>query len=720
LTSLPIDRRSFLVSAAAAGGVLTLGFAAPSSARAHGGAGAPELTAWIVIHPDDRVVVRIARSEMGQGSSTGLAMLVAEELACDWSKVGVEFVEAGENVRRNRIWGDMSTGGSRSIRSSQVMLRKAGATAREMLIAAAAERWGVPAGECRAGRSLISHAPSGRTLAFGAVAAAAASVEPPTSVALKDEKDWTLIGTPQKRLDVPAKVTGKPIYAIDVRLPGMLYAALVQCPVFKGRLKSADDAKIAGMKGVHRVIKLDDAVAVVAESWWLAHKSLEALPIAWDDGGNGKVSSASIRNYLRSGFIAREAGVGRQEGDVYAALGKAKKRITAEYEVPFLAHATLEPQNCTAQVTGDKVEIWVPTQHAETALAVAAAAAGVPRDNVVVHKTMLGGGFGRRGIVQDFIPHAVKIAKAVGRPVQTIWSREEDMRHDYYRPVVMAKMTAGLDAAGLPTAWHIRLSGNSIIRTLFSGGVLGGADTHVQEGFTEDMPYDVPNYLVDYAERNTHVPVGFWRSVSHSQNCFFKECFVDEMAAAAGQDPYLYRRRLIAKHPRAQKFLGVLDAAAKKARWGEPLPAGVFRGIAVEEIDGSFVAGVAEVALTRRRHIKVRRFVCAVDPGHVVNPLAIELQIQSGVVFGLTATLYSEITIKDGRVEQSNFHDYDMLRLADMPKVEALVVPSGGFWGGVGEVPTPVVAPAVCNAIFAATGKRIRSLPLKNHAIHKA
>jgi isoquinoline 1-oxidoreductase beta subunit len=467
-------------------------------------------------------------------------------------------------------------------------------------------------------------------------------------------------------------------------------------------------------------VRFDDAVAVVADGWWQAKKALDALTVTWDAGPNGAVSSESIAALLRAGLDSAEAGVGREHGDAMTSLAQSPTRLTAEYHLPYLAHATLEPQNCTAQVVGDQVDIWVPTQHGESAIAVAAAAAGVPTQNVKVHKMLLGGGFGRRGIVQDFIPHAVKIAKAVGRPVQTIWSREEDTQHDYYRPTMMVRMTAGLDAGGMPQAWHVRLCGNSIIHTLFSGGFLGGGiDKHAQEGFTEDMPYDVANYRVDFVERNAHVPVGFWRGVSHTQNCFFKESFIDEMAHAAGHDPYRFRRQLIGKHPQAGKFRAVLDAAARAAGWDEPAPAGHYRGIALEQVDNAFMGAVAEVSVGADGTLKVHRFVCALDCGHVVNPMTVEMQVESGVAFGLTATLYGEITIGDGRVRESNFHDYGMLRLADMPKVETVLVPSGGFWGGVGEPPSAIVAPAVCNAVFAATGQRLRSLPLKNHDLRR-
>ena len=699
---------------------MTLGFDIAFDPPAQAGPALPEITCWIVIAPDDRVTVRIARSEMGQGIFTALPMLVAEELGCDWNRVGAEFVPPEENLRRSRIWGDMSTGGSRSVRTSQEVLRKAGATAREMLIAAAAARWDTATSDCAAHGSVIIHKPSGRTLRFGEVAAAAAAITPPTSVQLKEPRAWTLIGTPRKRLEVADKVTGKPIYAIDVRLPGMLYAALAQCPVFGGKLVAADEARIMGRKGVRRVVKFDDAVAVVAEGWWQAKTALDALPVTWDPGANGNVSSDSIAAMLRAGLDDADAGVGREHGGVTVDLAHSATRLTADYHLPYLAHATLEPQNCTAHVVGDQVEVWVPTQHGESALSVAANAAGVPPTNVRLHKMMLGGGFGRRGIVQDFIPHAVKIARQVGVPVQTIWSREEDMRHDYYRPTMMARMTAGLDAAGLPQAWHVRLAGNSIIHTLFAGGFFaGGVDHQAQEGFTADMPYDVPSYRVDFVERNAHVPVGFWRGVSHTQNCFFKESFIDEMAHAARQDPYLYRRRLIGRHLHAQKFLAVLDAAAQRACWSEPAPAGLFRGIAVEQVDDAFIAAVAEVSVSADGALKVHRFVCAIDCGHVVNPMTVERQIESGVAFGLTAALYGEIGIKDGGVVQGNFDDYRMLRISGMPKVETVLVPSGGFWGGVGEPPAAIVAPALCNAVFAATGRRIRTLPLMRHDLRK-
>jgi len=715
-----IDRRSFLASVVTAGGALALGFDIPFGARSTiAAAGDTEITAWIVVKRDDTVVIRVAKSEMGQGSSTGLAMLIAEELECDWNKVTVEFPSPHENLALGRPWGDMSTGGSHSISGSHELLRRAGATAREMLITAAAAQWNVAPSSCHAANGVITNGPSGRSVRFGTIAETASRVAPPQSVTLKEPKDWKLIGKPTKRLDVIDKIQGRTIYGIDVRVPNMLYAALVQCPVFKGMLKSIDETRIANRKGVRKVIRFKDAVAVVAETWWQAKTAAEALEIDWDPGPNGMVSSQTIREFLAIGLTASDAGVGRQQGNVADGLASAARRIEADYYVPFLGHATLEPQNCTAHVAGDRAEIWVSTQNGEIALATAARAAGVSPRNVIVHKMMLGGGFGRRGIIQDFIPHAVMIAKEMGQPVKTIWSREEDMRHDYYRPVAMTRMVAGLDNDGLPIAWHVRLTGHSILGTLTPFAIRNGVDAHFQEGFVDDMPYDVPAYCSDYAMRNTHVPVGFWRCVNHTQNCFFKESFIDELAHAAGADPYDYRRRLLGKHRNAGKFLGVLEAAAKAAGWGTPLPQGVYRGIALEEAYGTYMAGVAEASVDPDGKARVHRFVIAIDPGTVVNPSSVREQIESGVAYGLTAALYGEITIRDGRVQQSNFDDYRMLQMAEMPQVEAVLVPSGGFWSGIGEQPVAVIAPAFCNAIFAATGKRIRSLPLKNHDLRR-
>ncbi len=704
-----LSRRSFLVGVSAVGGGLALSLAVPFvSVRT--AEKTSEVNAWLLIGSDNSVVIRVARAEMGQGAQTGLAMLVAEELECDWSKVRTEFPSPQDNVRRGRVWGDMSTGASRSIASSQSYLRQAGAIAREMLIIAAAARWNVPPAECVAATSVITHRPSGRTVTFGAVAEDAARVEPPADVKLKDPSQWKLVGTPRRRLDVLDKVTANTVYAIDVRLPDMLYAALTHCPAFGGVLKSADEKAIANMPGVRRVVRMPDAVAVVADSWWRAKRALNALPIEWDALGNDRVSSASVAEVVRSGLDAEKSQVGRSDGDVAAGLQQAVRRVEADYEVPFLAHATMEPQTCTAHFKNGRVEVWAPTQDPMTALATAAGAAGVPNDNVVIRRVMLGGGFGRRGAIQEYVRQAVLIAKEVDAPVKLVWSREEDIRHDYYRPYGMARVVAGLGADGMPIAWKIRLAGPSFVHGLVPGFGMSFVDRTFLSGLADEMVYDVPNYLVDYVVQQLPVPLGVWRAINYTQNTFYKESFVDEMAHAAGMDPYLYRRRLLRNDV---KHLAVLDAAAKKADWFGPLPQGACRGIAITAACGSLCAQVVEASV-ERGNVRVHRVVSALDSGHVVNPLSIEMQTQGAIIYALTAALTGEITIKDGAVVQSNFDDYEMLRMADAPKVETVLVPSGDFWGGAGEPPVPPLAPALCNAIFAATGKRIRSLPIKN------
>jgi len=713
-----LDRRSFLVGAGFAGGGLALGFAvpagfasAPSAANTAANAPPAELNCWLVIAPDDTVTVRTAFSEMGQGSMTGLAMLVAEELHCDWGKVRAEFVSPEDNQRRGRVWGNMSTGASRSIATSQLYLRQAGATARQMLIAAAALRWGVPAEQCTARNSVITHAGSGRKVTFGAVAADAAKIKPPIDVALKDPSQWTLAGKPQRRLDVLDKITGQPVYAIDVRLPDMLYAAIVQCPIFGGDLKSVDESSIAGMAGIRRVVKLPEAVAVIADSWWRAKRAVEALRVSWNDNGNGRLSDAAIAAHVHEGLDSAEAQVGRSDGDFAGAMTRAARRIEADYVVPFLAHATMEPQTCTAQVKSDGVEIWAPTQDPSTTIATASLAAGVPDDKVVVHRMLLGGGFGRRAPIQEYVRQAILIAKEVNAPVKLVWSREQDIRHDQYRPFGMARLVAGLGDDGMPLAWSIRLAGPSFVATLVPGFGTSFSDRTFVSGLDDEMPYQVPNYLVDYVVRGTPVPLGVWRAINYTQNAFYKEAFIDEMAHAAAIDPYQYRRQLLRRSPRN---LAVLDAAAKKAEWGAPLAAGRFHGIALNEACGSYCAQVVEISIADGG-VRVHRVVSAIDCGHVVNPLSVEMQNEGGVIYALTAALHGEITIRDGGAAQSNFHDYRMLRIADAPRVDTVIVPSGGFWGGVGEPPVPPLAPALCNAVFAATGKRIRSLPLKNH-----
>lgn len=708
------SRREFLVSSAAVGGGFVIGFHLPSSfaEQRAGAAAGPEINAWVLVNADDTVVIRVARSEMGQGSFTGLPMLVAEELECDWRKVRAEYASPNENVRRKRVWGAMNSTGSQSIRGSHDYLRKAGATAREMLIAAAAQQWKVPPAECVAANSVVTHTPSGRKASFGQLAAAAAKLTPPADVKLKDPKQWKLIGKPLKRFDIPDTVLGKQVYGIDVRLPGMVYASIAQCPVFGGKPKKVDAAAVQGVKGLVRVLTLDNAVVVVADSWWRAEQALKKLPVEWDERGNGNASTQSITEFVRGGLDDASAPVARNDGDVAGALAAAAKVVEAEYAVPFLAHATMEPMNCTVRIRDGRVEVWAPTQNAEATLAAAAEAAGVPLLNVEVHKMQVGGGFGRRGF-QDYTRQAVQIAKEIGRPVKLLWSREEDMQHDYYRPMTMVRFKAGIDGTGNLSAWHIRDSSHSIMAAVRPEAIKGGVDRHALGGLV-DMPYTVPNLRVEFAMRNSHVPVGFWRTVFQTQNPFFRECFIDEVAHAAGKDPYEFRRPLLAAR-RAKRDLGVLDAVAKAAGWGAPLPVGVHRGIAVHDSHGSHAAAVLEVSVSDKNELKIRRVVVAVDPGYVVNPDSAVAQVQSCVVYGLTAALWGEITVKNGRVEQSNFHDYPMMLIRHMPKVEAVLAPTGGFWGGMGETPLAPLAPALCNAIFAATGKRFRTLPLARH-----
>jgi isoquinoline 1-oxidoreductase beta subunit len=720
---LTLNRRAFLVRSALAGGGLLVGFHLPAMRRlaaqplVNPAAEQPaEVNAWIVIQPDDSVVIRVARSEMGQGVFTALPMLVAEELDCDWGRVRAEYASANANLRRDNVYGSMSTGGSRSVRGSQEYLRTAGAMTRELLVVAAARRWGGPAGECTAANSVITHVPSGRVLGFGAVAAEAAGLEPPQTVFLKEPDEWQLLGTPVPRLDVPDKITGKPVFGTDVEVPGMLHAAIRACPVFGGQLKRFDAKAIEQRPGIVQVVALDSAVAVVAQSWWQAHQALQALPVTWDEAGHGQVDDAGIRARLAAGLDVDNAVVMAEQGKPAVALQAAERRIEATFFAPYLAHATMEPMTCTAAVHKDgRVEVWVPTQNASASLEAAARAAGVDPLQVEVHNTQLGGGFGRRGANQDFTEQAVRIAQAVGRPVKLMWTREEDTQHDFYRPASMARLQAAVDGKGRLTGLTARVSAPSILTSLGMKAA-DGHDPVALQGLADTF-YAVPNLRADYALRTLHVPVGFWRSVNHSQNAYFREHFLDQVARETGQDPYEFRLTLLQEAPKQR---AVLEAVAKHAGWGKPLPEKTWRGIAVETSYGSHCAQVAEVHVEDDGRFRLLRVVCAIDPGHVVNPDTIAAQVESAITYGLTATLFGAITIREGRVQQGNFDDYPMLTLQQMPEVETHIVASGDFWGGVGEPPLPPVAPALCNALYAATGKPIHSLPLSVHGLHPA
>jgi isoquinoline 1-oxidoreductase beta subunit len=572
----------------------------------------------------------------------------------------------------------------------------------------------VPRSDCTVSKGVITHARSGRSTTYGKVAGAAARLDIPKQPTLKDPRDWQLIGTSPARFDIPDKTTGRQVYAADVRLPGMLYASIAQVPVFGGTLKRYDESKIQAMRGFKKVVAGPDWVAVVADNWWRANQALKALPVEWDVGENGKVSSESIMAFLRTGIDASDVPVARKDGDVGQAFAGAAKVIEAEYYNPYMNHATMEPQNATAIVTDEKVEVWVGTQSGEASIAAASEVSGTPLEQVFVHKMHAGGGFGRRGAMQDYVKQAVLIAQAMrGTPVQLQWSREEDMQQGRYRPVSLIKLRGALDAQGNWIGWHVRQADQSILATvrLPTLQVKNGIDPINTRSFS-DNPYAVPNFTNEYAMRNTHVPPGFWRAVAHTNNPIARECFIDEIAHAAGKDPYAFRRPLL----QGKKDLGVLDAAAKAAGWSAPLPKGVHRGIAVVDSYGSFVAAVVEVAMKDSTTIDVRRVVVALDCGYVCHRDAVVAQVEGGVLWGLSAAMHEEITIEAGRVVQSNFGDYPLLRLSEAPpKIEAVLVPTGGFWGGVGEPPIGPVLPALCNAIFAATGKRIRSLPLKHH-----
>jgi isoquinoline 1-oxidoreductase subunit beta len=716
-----LSRRSFVVGSAAAAGGLAVGFHLPFGiGTAAAAADGTEINVWVAIKPDDTCVIRIARSEMGQGTLTGLAQLVAEELECDWKKVSTEQITPGTNLARKRAWGEMGTGGSRGIRSSQDYVRRGGAAARMMLLQAAADEWKVPVGELTASEGVITHAPSGRSTTYGKVASAAAKLPAPDpkSIKLKDPRDWKIAGKPLHRLDTGDKLDGSKVYAIDVKLPGMLCAAIKDSPVFGGKVKSYDEAKIAGMPGVRRVVKVKDtAVAVVADTWWHAKKALDALPVAWDEGEGAQASDATIAAHLKEGLTATTTNGERGNGNAVEAIGAAAKKVEAVYGTPFLSHACMEVMNATVRLAGDRAEAWVPTQNAEASLAALSETSGLPLDKCEIHRHDLGGGFGRRGGTQDYVHQAVAIAKEFPNvPIKLIWSREEDQAHDFYRPISQCRLAAGLDGQGNLTALHVRVSGQSINATLNPAGIVGGKDMRQLQGYYEqgadaDLGYSVPNLLIEYAMRNTHVPVGPWRGVNTNQNAVYMECFMDEVARAAGKDPLEFRRALMGRHP---KHLAVLNAAAEKAGWGKPLPSGVHRGLAQFMGYGSYSAAVAEVSVSDRGELKVHRMVLALDCGHAVNPGQIAAQVEGSVAYGLSAALYGECKVKDGRMVDLNFDTYRIMRLAEMPKVETVLVPSHDFWGGVGEPTICVVTPAVLNAIHAATGKPVRTLPLKN------
>src|SRR6201747_2628168 len=650
-----LSRRKFIVgSAAVAGGGLALGLNLPFGIDAvQAQNAATEVNIWVAIKPDDTCVIRIARSEMGQGTLTGIAQLVAEELECDWNKVATEGISPGRNLASKRAWGEMGTGGSRGIRTSEDYVRRGGAAARIMLLQAASEQWKVPVGELTVSEGVITHTPTNRSIRYGEVAAAAGKLTPPDpkTIKLKDPKDWKIAGKPLKRLDTADKLDGSKVFAIDLKLPGMLDAAIKDCPVYGGKLKSYDESKIAGMPGFKKVVRVQEsAVAVAADTWWQAKKALEALPIVWDEGANASQSSATIAEMLKDGLNASATNGDRRNGDAPKAIAEAATKIDAVYSTPFLAHACMEVMNCTVKLSGDKAEAWVPTQNLEASLAALSETSGIPLDKCEVHRNDLGGGFGRRGGTQDYVHQAVEIAKAFPDvPIKMIWSREEDQAHDFYRPISQCKLSAGLDGEGNLVGLHVRISGQSINAMLNPKGIVDGKDMRQLQGYyvapgDAQLGYSVPNLLIEYAMRNTHVPVGPWRGVNTNQNGVYMECFMDEVARAAGKDPLEFRRALMEKFP---KHLAVLNAAAEKADYGKPLPAGVHRGIAQFMGYGSYSAATAEVSVSPQGKLRIHRMVLALNCGHAVNPSQIAAQVEGSVAYGLSATLSGEMPIEN-------------------------------------------------------------------------
>jgi isoquinoline 1-oxidoreductase beta subunit len=729
------SRREFIIKGTMLGGGLMLGIGALPDAYAQAGAkydpntptqaGEAEVNAWVSIKPDDTVYIRIARSEMGQGTRTGLAQLVTEELECNWKKVKTQSATPGQSLARKRVWGEHGTGGSRGIRISEDYVRRGAAAARIMLMQAAANQWNVPVEELTVDKGVITHKATGRKTTYGKVAELASTLTPPDpkSIVLRDPRNWKVAGQPYARLDTANKVNGSKVYGVDLQLPGMLCASVKSCPVFGGKLVSYDEAKIKDMRGVKGVVKINDnTLAVVADTWWHANTALNALPIVWDEGKAASVSQDSINKMLRDGLDEQGDFWQRKEGDAPAAINSAAKKVEAIYYTPYRAHVTMEPMNATVKITGDRAEAWVPTQNGEGSHAALSEATGFPLANCEVYKLDSGCGLGRRGSTQDFTTFAAKVAqKFPGQPVKVIWSREEDMTHDYYHPIAMAKMSAGIDGSGNLTGMHIKVAGQSINATLAPQSIKNGKDERQLQGFYEKGPdaqlgYTFPTLLTEYVMKNTHVPVGPWRGVNTNQNGIFMECFMDECAKAAGKDPVQFRQALMQSHP---KHLGVLNAAAKKAEWDKPLPAGTFRGVAQFMGYASYSACVAEVTV-QNNVVKVTRLVFALNSGHVVNPYLTREQIEGSVAMALGAIFLPEISVEKGRIKQQNLDTYPLLKLSATPRIETVLVPSFDFWGGVGEPTICVVGPAVANAVSAAIGRPVRNFPLSKEGLSLA
>jgi len=702
-----LNRRSFLQVSAAAGGGLLVGACLPSWTGTDlvNAAGSFEPNVWIKVNADDTVRIMLTMLEMGQGVMTSMPMLVAEELDFDWSRIKTEWAGADPKYGNPNLGGQQLTAGSNSVRGMWKVLRESGATARVMLVQAAAQTWGVPENSCTTDKGEVIHQASGRRLKYGALVDKAAALPVPTGVTLKDPKNFKVLGNSLARLDVPEKVNGSAVFGIDVKLPGLLTAKVVRCPVFGGKVAGFNADKAKAVPGVKNVVQITNGVAVVADNYWSASRGAQALEVTWDEGPLAKLTSADILAKYRE--LAQQPGkVARNDGNADATIASSKS-FERTFEAPFLAHATMEPMNCTADVRADGCDVYVPTQGQTPSHQAAVAASGLPADKVKVHVTYMGGGFGRRGEA-DFVMDAVETSKAIGKPVKVIWSREDDMQHDYYRPVSYARMWGAVDGSGKPTVFKQHIVQQSLMKRI--GGLPPNGVDFISVDGSANLPYDIPNIRVEYTEHDPGIPFGFWRSVGASFQGFVVEAFIDEMAAAAGKDPFQFRRDLLGKSPRHK---AVLELAAEKAEWGKPLAAGRARGIAVMDAFGSYLAQVTEVSVDARGAVRVHRIVCTVDTGWVINPDTIKAQMEGGIVYGLTAALRGEITIKNGRVEQRHFGDYQMLRHNEMPVIEVYIVPSTEMPGGIGEPSTALAAGSLVNAVAAATGRRIYSLPIK-------
>jgi isoquinoline 1-oxidoreductase subunit beta len=709
------SRRNFLVTSAALGGGLVLGLNLPFGRSEAASSDNFTPNAFIRIGNDGQVVLTMPYVEMGQGTYTSIPMLIAEELEVSLKQVRLEHAPPNEKLYANPLLGVQATGNSNAMRGGWKPLREAGATARTMLVSAAAKRWGVDPKTCRAEDGEVIHDPTKQRLNYGVLAGEAATMPIPTNVALKSPAEFKLIGTPVRRLDAPAKVNGTAVYGIDVRPRGVKIATLAQSPVFGGRVRSVDDTAAKTIKGVRQVVRLDDAVAVVADHMGAAKKGLAALRIEWDEGPHAKLATDAIASALEQATLGTGA-VAQNIGDADKAMADAATRVEAIYQVPFLAHATMEPMNCTVDLRKDECEIWIGNQALARVQAMAAKAADLPPEKVIVHNHLIGGGFGRR-LEADGAIRAVEIARQVEGPVKVVWTREEDIQHDMYRPYWLDRISAGLDQRGRPVAWKNRFAGSSVVARWLPPGFKDGLDPDSTEGAI-DLVYDLPNFHVEFVRAEPPgIPTAFWRSVGPSHNVFVTESFMDEMAAAAKQDPVAYRRALLDKSPRAR---AVLDLAAEKAGWGQALPKGSGRGVSLQFVFGSYMAQVAEVEVSKEGTVRVRRVICAIDCGTVVNPNTVQAQIQSGIIFGATAALYGEITLKNGRVEQTNFDSYQMIRMNEAPSIEVYVVKSSEPPGGMGETGTSAIVPAIANAIYAATGKRLRKMPVDSNILKQA